>query len=190
MRYAFRDPRDVEIERASKHFANVWRRMREILWEWYDPLLEKVNRSAAFSKDSRLVMVWVGKRPSTHFLTLLRQFILLTKHGSSSTVYILLEDVLLHWGLDYPPPSRPQSKNSIHMSQTTARWWFCDRAGLYSTSIHSLTASQSFSSPSRRWFQQYRSRQRECVYRSRATSSSDMYLWYSTLGQPSSRQAY
>jgi len=34
MWYAFPDPRDVEIERVIKHFANVGRRMREILLEW------------------------------------------------------------------------------------------------------------------------------------------------------------
>jgi hypothetical protein len=34
MWYALCNPRDVEIERASKHFANMGRRIREILLEW------------------------------------------------------------------------------------------------------------------------------------------------------------
>jgi len=190
MRYAFRDPRDVGIERESKHSANVWRRMREILREWEDLFLEKVHRGAAFSEDSWLVMVWVGKRPSRRFLTLLRQFILLTNQGSLSTVSLLLKDVLLHRCLHHSPPSRPQSKDSIRISRTIGRWRFCDQARQYSTLIRSFTASQPLSSPIRRWFQRYRSRQRECVYPSRATSSSDTYWWYSTHGQPSSRQAY
>jgi hypothetical protein len=42
----------VEIERAIKKFPNVGRRMREILWEWYNPCLEKVIRGAPFSKDN------------------------------------------------------------------------------------------------------------------------------------------
>jgi hypothetical protein len=56
MLYAFRDPRVVEIQRASKHFSNVQRRMREILQEWYDHIVEKGNCSSVFSGDSRLVM--------------------------------------------------------------------------------------------------------------------------------------
>ena len=51
MRYAFWDPRDVEIVRAIKHFPNVWRMMREILQEWYDSVLDNVNQGGAFSEN-------------------------------------------------------------------------------------------------------------------------------------------
>jgi hypothetical protein len=82
--------------------------MREILRKWYDTLLENVNRGAAVSEDSRLVKVSVDKIPSRRFLMLLRQFIVLMTHGSSSTVSLLLEDVLLHRRLHHSPLSRPQ----------------------------------------------------------------------------------
>jgi len=77
-------------------------------------------------RTSRLGMVWVARRPSRRFLRLLQQFILLTKHGSLSTVSLLLEDVLLHWRVNHSPLSRPQRKDSTRISRTTARWWFCD----------------------------------------------------------------
>jgi len=126
-----------------------------------------------FPRTSQLVKVSAPKRRSRCLITLLRHFILLTKHGSSSTVSLLLEDVVLHQHLHHSPPSRSQWKNSIRISRTAARCWFCDRAQEYSTSIPSWTALRRFSSPFRRWLQWYRSRQWEWVYRSRATSSLD-----------------
>jgi len=51
MQYAFWDPWDVKIERVIKLFANVCRRMREILCEWKDPVWKIVNWGAAFSED-------------------------------------------------------------------------------------------------------------------------------------------
>ena len=47
----FRDPRDVEIVRVIKHIANMWRRMREILQEQYEPIWERRNWGAAVSEQ-------------------------------------------------------------------------------------------------------------------------------------------
>lgn len=51
MLYALRDPRDVEYERAMKHFGNVQRRMREILRKWLDLLLDQLDPGAGCSVD-------------------------------------------------------------------------------------------------------------------------------------------
>jgi hypothetical protein len=48
---------DVEIQRSIKPFANMFRRMREILQVWRHPILENGNRGVKFSKDSRIVML-------------------------------------------------------------------------------------------------------------------------------------
>jgi len=53
MLYAFSDPKDVENESAIEHFAIVWRRTTEILREWEDRYLEKINQGEAFSKDQQ-----------------------------------------------------------------------------------------------------------------------------------------
>jgi len=108
MRYAFWDPRDVRMKWAIKHFANMCRWIRDILRELYDPAFEKVNGGAGCSEERRLAVVWVARRPSGHFLTLLRHFILQPKHGSLSTVSVLLDDVLLHRRLHHSPLLRPQ----------------------------------------------------------------------------------
>jgi len=38
MRYALWDTHDADNEGLIKQYANVWTRMRGILWEWFDPL--------------------------------------------------------------------------------------------------------------------------------------------------------
>jgi hypothetical protein len=70
------------------------------------------------------VMEWVAKRPSICFWMLLEYFILLTKHSSLSTLSLLLQDILWHWRLYQSSLSRPQSNDSTHINQTTARYWF------------------------------------------------------------------
>jgi hypothetical protein len=54
MQYASQDPRNVENETAVTHCANRWKRKREILWEWLDPCLQKLNQGVAFSKYQRV----------------------------------------------------------------------------------------------------------------------------------------
>jgi len=142
-----------------------------------------------FPKTSQLVMVLVANIQWRRFLTLLGHDILLTKHGYSSTVSLRLCDLLLHWCLHYSPPLQPWRSDISSISWTTSRQWFCNRAQQYPPSIRWWTASPPSSSPFGQCVQPYRSRQRECVCRSRATSSSDRYLWYFSLSQPSSRQA-
>lgn len=55
-------------------------------------------------------MVWVAEKPFGYFLTLLWHFILQTKHGYSSMVSLLLDDLLLHRGLHHSTPLWPQER--------------------------------------------------------------------------------
>jgi len=102
-------------------------------WEKYyetgrTPLWKKYIQVRLFPRTSQLVMVWVARRPSRHFLTLSRHFILLKQHGSLSTVSLLLEDVLLHRHSHHLTQSRLQIQDSIRISWTTATCCFCDGA--------------------------------------------------------------
>jgi len=181
MWYSFRDPREVDNERDIEHFPNEWRRMREILWEQYESVLEKVNRGAAFSKAQPARH---GMRTSMSIETLL--IIAATIRGITESwifvdSFLLHEDIHLHWIFHHSPPSQSQRNARIRLSQSTARWWFDIRARWYSTSIRSVTASWHFPSHFQWWLQWFRSRQRQCMSWSRATSSLDTYWWYSTL---------
>jgi len=49
--YAFEDLSDAENEREIKHCGNMRNRMRETLWEWSDPFLEKLAWGDAVSED-------------------------------------------------------------------------------------------------------------------------------------------
>jgi len=51
MRYAFHDPRYIQIERMIKLVANVWSMMIEILQELWNQCMEIVNQDLAFCKD-------------------------------------------------------------------------------------------------------------------------------------------
>jgi hypothetical protein len=51
MRYSFRNPGYVDIERAIEYFPTVWRRTRDITQKGLDTCLENVNRGEAFFKD-------------------------------------------------------------------------------------------------------------------------------------------
>jgi len=74
------------------------------------PFGKKWNKVQLFTRNSWFVTVWVAERPLRSFLTLLQHFILLTWHGSSSTVSLLLEHLLLHWHLHHSPLSSPQER--------------------------------------------------------------------------------
>jgi len=102
-----------------------------------------------FPRTSQLAMVWVAKSGWRCVLRLWRQFILLTKRGSLSSVSLPLEALLLHRCLHHCCPSRPQRYLIIRISQTSARWWFYDRAREYSASIRSWTTLRPASSPFR-----------------------------------------
>jgi len=171
------------LERCEGGWEKSYQSGRTPFWKtWIEVRL--------FLRHSPLPTVWVAKEPLRCFLMLLEQFILPMRHGFSRTVSVLLENVILHWHLHHSPLSRTQWRDNIRISQNTARWWFGNRAGKYSNSSHSWNASRPFSSPVQWWFQLYGSRLQKCVYRSRATFSLDTYLWYSTIGQRSSRIAH
>jgi len=74
-----------------------------------------------FPSTSWLVKVRVAKRPSRHFSMLFQHSIVLTKHGYSSIVSYLLEDVLLHRPLHHSALLPPQRKENRCISRTTAR---------------------------------------------------------------------
>jgi len=68
----------------------------------------------------------VAKRKLRWLLMLLQLVILRMNHGSSSTVSLQPEDVLLQWRLHNSPPSQAQRKKSITICRTTAIGWFCE----------------------------------------------------------------
>jgi len=116
----------------------LWERLNTVQmseggWEKSDesgrtPFWKKSIEVWLFLRTNRLVMVWVAKTPSRHVLTLLQHFILLTKHDYSSTMSLLLEDVVLQLHLHHSLPLRPPRKDSIHISRTNARRQFCNWA--------------------------------------------------------------
>jgi hypothetical protein len=51
MQQALWDSSATQNVSVLTYFAKLWRRMREILYEWYDFLLERANQGAAFVDD-------------------------------------------------------------------------------------------------------------------------------------------
>jgi len=107
--------------------------MCEVGWEksyksGMAPVWKKYIEVRLFPRPSHLATVRVAEEQSRRLLTLLRNVILLMKHGYLSIVSLLLEDILLHQRLHHSPLLQPQRQESIHIRQTAARWWFCNWA--------------------------------------------------------------
>lgn len=100
-------------------YERWWEKSYESCWT---PVWKKGIVVWCFQRTSQLVIVWAAKRPSKCFVLLSKQFILLTKYGSGSAVTVLLEDELLIRLIYHLLYLRPHRRQSIHISQTTARW--------------------------------------------------------------------
>jgi len=92
MEYDFRDSRDVQNERVIKHFGKEWRRMREILPAWSDPVLEILNWGAAFSEEQ---LVCNGIRSQKTFKTLLN--VVVTLHFGNDRWRLIIGVFTARW---------------------------------------------------------------------------------------------
>jgi len=152
------------------------------------PIWNKSIEMRLYPRTSQHAITWVCELLLKHFRILMRHIILVTKPGDSSTVSVLLEDVLLHSHSHPSPPLRSYRNVYIYTSWTTARCHIYDPARLYSMSIHSLTTLWLLLLCFRQWLQPYTSWHQTCVCRSSATSCSGTYSLSSTLEQRSTWQ--
>jgi len=136
-------------------------------------------------KLSKHASVWVAKTLLRRFLILLCHCILLTRDEYLSTLFLLLEDMLLHKQWHHSHTLIPHRMDCLGVSRITARWWCWYQAPWLSTSIHSWSPSPPNSSPFGCTFLLYRRQQAQCVCPFRATRGLDTFRWYPTQWQPS-----
>lgn len=72
-------------------FANVSRRMRNIIWEWYSPFLEKAKSGVAVSEDQ---LVWDGQSRQSAILMICN--VVATPDFANATC-ILVNNVFTAW---------------------------------------------------------------------------------------------